>query len=195
MFVSHIRSAQFDYSNPCSLVCLGGFFVHGLFNDNLLVAVDGNLDLVLNLPDGFLDVPDGLLGVGLDQDFLENSDGLLVSQSLNHAVNSPLGGGSRLEGRSVHSSGVDFGDNSVFEDVSDPVEDVPLSSENVVSSPEDDTVLRRGESVLSHDGVHPVDSTGVMSGSMMDEGVEVMNKSLVDDQLVHVTGVHNHMTF
>ena len=65
----------------------------------------------------------------------------------------------------------------------------------MVSSPEDDTMFGRSESVLSHDGVHPVDSGGVMSGSMMDKGVEIMNKSLVDDQLIHVTGVHNHMTF
>lgn len=176
-------------------MCLGSFFVHGLFNDNLLVAVDGNLDLVLNLPDGFPDVLDGLLGVGLVQDSLENHDGFLVSQSLDHAVNGPLGGASRPEGSSMDGPGVDFGDNLMSEDVSNLVEDFLLSSEDVVSSPEDDTVSRRSESVLSHDSVHPVDSSGVMSGSMMDEGVEVMNKSLVDYQLVHVTGVHNHMTF
>lgn len=50
-----------------------------------------------------------------------------------------------------------------------------------------------GETVSSHDTEHFVNLGRVVSGGVVDKGVEIMHKPLVEDKLGHVTGVHGHV--
>lgn len=77
------------------------------------------------------------------------------------------------------------------EDMSDFVEDSLGSLEDVVSASE--RVL--GESMSVQDGEHLVDLGVVVSGSLVHNGVEVMDESVVDDKLLHITGVHLYVSF
>ena len=89
------------------------------------------------------------------------------------------------------SSSMELGGGMSTEDMSDPVEDSVSSLEKMVSRSE--AVF--GEAVSSHGGEHPSNLTAIVSSSMIDESMEVVDKSLMDDQLGHVTGVHLYVTF
>ena len=77
------------------------------------------------------------------------------------------------------------------EDMSDSVEDSTGSLEEVV--PASERVL--GESVSVQDGEHSVDLGVVVSSSIVHNGVEVMDESVVDDKLLHISGVHLYVSF
>jgi hypothetical protein len=79
----------------------------------------------------------------------------------------------------------------LLEDMSNSVEDGFGSSEEMVSASE--RVL--GKSISVHDGEHLVDLGVVVGGSVVHDGVEVMNESVVDDKLLHITGVHLYVSF
>ena len=86
---------------------------------------------------------------------------------------------------------MNLADVVLSEHMSDLVEDSTGSLEEVVSASE--RVL--GESISVHDGEHLVDLLVVVSGSLVHDGVEVMDESVVDDELLHISGVHLDVTF
>ena len=88
-------------------------------------------------------------------------------------------------------SDVNLADVVLSEHMSDLVEDSTGSLEEVVSASK--RVL--GESISVHDTEHLVDLGVVVSGSLVHDGVEVMDESVVDDKLLHISGVHLDVTF
>ena len=82
-------------------------------------------------------------------------------------------------------------DGVLSEDMSDSVEDSTGSLEEVVSASEG--VL--GESMSAHEREHLVDLGVVVSSSIVHNGVEVMDESVVDDKLLHISGVHLYVSF
>ena len=157
-------------------VLLSGFFGGCLFDDLL---------------DSFLNMLDGLLGVSLSQDLLEDVDSLFGAHGLDHVSDGPLGSVGRLEGVGSHGPVVNNSGGPSFEDMSDLVVDGFVSPEEVVHGSKAGSC----EAVSVHNGEHLPDLGGVVSLSIVDDSVEVMDKSLMDDQLLHVTSVHLHMTF
>ena len=77
-----------------------------------------------------------------------------------------------------------------FFDMSDLVDDMSVSlDESVVGL---DDVVGMGEAVLAHDRVQSVDHLVRMSGGVSDDRVQLVDKSVVSNDGVHLILVHLH---
>ena len=164
----------------CSLLGLG-VLLSGFFGGSLLD----------DLLESFLNMSDGLLGVSLSQDLLEDADSLFGTHGFDHVSDGPLGSGGRLEGVGPYSFMVNNSSGLSSEDMSDLVVDGSVPLEKVVHG----SKAGFSEAMSVHNSEHLPDLGGVVSLGVVDDSVEVMDKSLMNDQLFHVTGVHLYVTF
>jgi hypothetical protein len=104
---------------------------------------------------------------------------------------SPLGSGGRFEGISPHGSVVGNSNVLLSEDMPNLVVDGSISSEEVVHG----SKASFSETMFVHNGEHLPDLSGIVSLGIVDDSVEVMDKSLMYDQLFHVTSIHLYVTF
>ena len=159
----------------------------------------GSDRLLLELLNGFLDVLDGLLGVCLSKNFLENCHGLLGTNFVDHDSHGMGGALGCLEA-------VMFGDldssvvssshgSSVVDllDMSDLSNHSNMSSHHLVEGTDDVAVF--GEAVSSHNMEQFVDHSVGMSGGMSDDAVELIDKPVVLHDGVHLVLIHFHITF
>ena len=86
-------------------------------------------------------------------------------------------------------------DMNGLEDVVDLGDDPVGSMNEMLTGPQDSSVGFGGISVLSHHSVHFGDFTVISGGSMMDNGVEVVDKLVMLDESLHIISVHFDMTF
>ena len=155
--------------------------------------------LLLEFLNGFLDVLDSFLGVGLLKNFLENLDGLLSTNFVDHDFDGMFGLLGCLEAvmsGDLDSSGVmSSHGSSVVDllDMSDLSNDSNMSSHHLVEGTDDVAVV--GEAVSSHNMEQFVDHSVGMGGGMSDDAVELIDKPVVLHDGVHLVLIHFHITF
>lgn len=162
---------------------------------------------LLNHLECFLKV---LLG-GSGLSFLEHLlDGNLDSSygvSLHHVLDGSLHGLGRSEGvsnsagssnnSSSSNSSSDSVGSSLTEDMSDSSHDMSRASGKRSVGSHHVVIVSSNHAGLLQNMEHPVDHSMVVSGGVMDDGMELVNKSVMLDQPVHGRHVEGsfHMTF